>query len=117
MAEPTHSAIPRTDSSALPMLPLPQVLGLSYAQRRGAECVWCSTPLTAETARNLGERPTPEGVRIWPRGCTPCTRTAARRVASLHTDSCQRCIRNEERCPDRRALRDLALEGRREGRP
>ncbi|MGY0067734.1 hypothetical protein ACWZEH_13080 [Streptomyces sp. QTS137] len=123
MEESTHSVIPRTESSALPMLPLPQVIGLTEEQRRGAECVWCSTPLTAETARDLGERPTSEGVRIWPRGCTPCVRTAARRVAGLHAASCQHCIRDEQarpgwdedekRCPDRRALRALALEGRR----
>lgn len=116
MAEPTQSAIPRTDSSALPMLPLPQVIGLSDAQRRGAECVWCSTTLTAETARDLGERPTSEGVRIWPRGCTPCVCAEARRVFSLHSRKCRTCIDNREPCDDRRALRDLALEGRREGR-
>lgn len=98
---------------ALPMLPLPQFLGLSDEQRRGAVCVWCSQSLTAETARDLGERPSPDGTRMWPRGCTPCVREQARRVSCLHTRHCPRCIANREACPDRRALRDLALEGRR----
>lgn len=103
----------RADSSALPMLPLPQFLGLSDEQRRGSVCVWCSESLTAETARNLGERPAPDGTRMWPRGCTPCVREEARRIFRLHTRKCGVCIRNTEACPDRRALRDLALEGRR----
>ncbi|MFE9921548.1 hypothetical protein ACFYQA_08190 [Streptomyces sp. NPDC005774] len=113
MAETTDSTALQTDSSALPMLPLPQVIGLTEPQRRGAECVWCSTALTAETARDLGERLT-SGGRIWPRGCTPCVCTEARRIFLLHARHCQSCIRNKARCPDRRALRDLALEDRRE---
>lgn len=99
--------------SALTMLPLPQFAGLSDEQRRGAACVWCSDALTTETARDLGERPAPDGTRIWPRGCTPCVRSVARRVSNVHTRHCQRCLRNTEACTDRRALRDLALEGRR----
>ncbi|ODA69500.1 hypothetical protein [Streptomyces sp. AVP053U2] len=114
MEESTQSTVSRTDSSALLMLPLPQVIGLTETQRRGAECVWCETPLTAETARDLGERPTSDGTRIWPRGCTPCVCTESRRVFSLHSRSCQRCLRSEQGCPDRRALRALALEDRRE---
>ncbi|MFE9920481.1 hypothetical protein ACFYQA_02510 [Streptomyces sp. NPDC005774] len=98
------------------MLPLPQVIGLDDAERRGAACVWCKTLLTAETARDLGERMT-SGGRIWPRGCTPCVCTEARRIFLLHARHCQSCIRNKARCPDRRALRDLALEDRRESRP
>jgi hypothetical protein len=34
-------------------------------------------------------------------------------VYRLHKRGCERCIRNEEACLDRRALWDLALEGRR----
>ncbi|CAL9504680.1 hypothetical protein [Streptomyces sp. enrichment culture] len=117
MAEPMQSTDPRTDdSSALLMLPLPQVLGLSDPQRRGAACVWCSEPLTAETARDLGERPTSDGTRIWPRGCTPCVCAEARRIASLHPRRCRTCDAGKC-CPDQRALRALALEDRRrEGR-
>lgn len=105
----------RPDSTALPMLPLPQFLGLSDEQRRGAVCVWCNESLTAETARDLGERPAPDGTRMWPRGCTPCVIDEARRISRLHGRYCLVCIRNTEACPDRRALRDLALEGRRRG--
>ena len=113
MAEATQASSPRTASSALPMRPLPQFLGLSDAQRRGTVCVWCSQPLTAESARDLGERPAPDGTRMWPRGCSPCVQAAARRVFRLHNRHCACCIRNSEDCPDWHALRDLALEGRR----
>ncbi|GGV76504.1 hypothetical protein GCM10010294_42880 [Streptomyces griseoloalbus] len=112
MAEPIHPTALRTDdSSALPMLPLPQVLGLTDEQRRGAVCVWCSKSLTAETARDLGERPTPGGTRIWPRGCTPCICAEARRVISIHSRSCRACGAGE-RCADRAALHALAREDR-----
>lgn len=109
---PGETRTSSSQNSALPMLPLPQFLGLSDDQRRGANCVWCSESLTAETARDLGERPSPDGTRMWPRGCTPCVREEALRVSRIHTRHCPRCIRNTEACPDRRALRDLALEGR-----
>lgn len=113
MPEPIHPTELRTDdSSALPMLPLPQVLGLTDEQRRGAVCVWCSTPLTAETARDLGERPA-DGTRIWPRGCTPCVCAEARRVISIHARSCRTCHAGK-RCADRDALHALALEDRRQ---
>lgn len=112
MAEPTHTTAPRTDSSlALPMLPLPQYRGLSDDQRRGAVCVWCSGPLTAETAQDLGERPAPDGTRMWPRGCTPCACKEARRIVSLHPRRCPVCTAGE-RCVDRNALYALALADR-----
>ncbi|MFH8805463.1 hypothetical protein ACH4F6_38980 [Streptomyces sp. NPDC017936] len=111
MAEPTHAAEPRTDSSALLMLPLPQVIGLSDPQRRGAACVWCGTGLTAETARDLGERPAPDGGLLFPRSCTPCACKEARRVFALHTRSCRRCTVHR-RCEDRQLLHALAVEDR-----
>jgi hypothetical protein len=95
------------------MLPLPQYLGLTDAQRRGAVCVWCREPLTAETARNLGERPAPDGTRMWPRGCTPCVCTEARRIASLHPRRCRTCDTGKQ-CDDRDALYALAREDRRQ---
>lgn len=101
-------------ASALELLPLPNVRRLSDAQLRGALCVWCDTPLTGATAQGLGERPGPDGTRIFPRGCEPCVHREAVRVSTLHTRTCERCIKNTEPCPERRALRDLALEGRRE---
>ncbi|WP_146232261.1 hypothetical protein [Streptomyces sp. NWU49] len=116
MPETTHSTGLQPDSSALLMLPLPQVIGLSDTQRRGAGCVWCDTPLTTETARDLGERPTSDGTRIWPRGCTPCVCAEARRVVRLHPRTCRICDAGKQ-CDDRDALRALALEDRREGRP
>lgn len=112
MPEPTHAIGLRPDTSALLMLPLPQVIGLTDPQRRGAVCVWCKEALTAETARDLGERPAPDGTRIWPRGCTPCVCAEARRVFRLHPRTCRTCDTGM-RCDDQQALRALALEDRR----
>lgn len=100
-------------ASALELLPLPNARRLSDGQLRGALCAWCATTLTGATARDLGERPGPDGITIFPRGCGDCVHREAVRVSSLHTRTCRRCIKNTEACPDRRALRDLALEGRR----
>ena len=114
MTETTHPTPLRTDSSALLMLPLPQVLGLSPEKRRGAACAWCSERLTAETARDLGERPAPDGGTLFPRGCTPCVAAEARRVIRLHPRSCRTCDAGQQ-CKDRAALYALALEDRRRG--
>lgn len=102
-------------ATALELLPLPNARRLSDDQLRGAHCAWCSTPLTGATARDLGERPAPDGISIFPRGCEPCVHREAVRVSSLHTRTCRRCTANNEACPERRALRDLAIESRPEG--
>lgn len=104
----------RTSSSAeasvLALLPLPKAAGLSELQDRGAACVWCEALLTIETAVDLGERPGPGGVTIFPRGCTSCARKVAARVYRIHVANCRTCLRNAH-CTDRAALRHLASEG------
>ncbi|AVH57900.1 MULTISPECIES: hypothetical protein [Streptomyces] len=97
-------------------LPLPSVDALSEEQLRGAACVWCKTPLTAETAVNLGER----RVRIrsshttaFPRGCRRHAGEAAYRALLDHAPSCEQCVDNADRCDTNTALRHLIREGRR----
>ncbi|MFD5024148.1 hypothetical protein [Streptomyces sp. NPDC058373] len=53
-------------------LPLPTTL--SKAELRGAECVWCGTPVTAEAVVDLGVRPDPScpWASWYPRACLPC---------------------------------------------
>jgi hypothetical protein len=96
--------------SALALLPLPEASRLSALQGRGAACVWCRTRLTIETAVDLGERPGPGGVTVFPRGCASCARTLAGRLYRIHIADCRACLRNTH-CPDRVALRRLASEG------
>ncbi|WP_157852689.1 hypothetical protein RFN58_06735 [Streptomyces iakyrus] len=100
------------EASALALLPLPRVASLSGLQARGAACVWCQTRLTIETAVDLGERPGPSGVTVFPRGCDSCVQRLAARVYRIHIANCRACLRNQP-CPDRRALRSLASEGAR----
>ncbi|MYS91462.1 MULTISPECIES: hypothetical protein [Streptomyces] len=82
---------------------------LTGVQTRGASCAWCQTPLTIETAVDLGERPGPGGVTIFPRGCCTCVRSVADRVYKIHVAKCSQCLRNQH-CPDRDGLRHLASE-------
>jgi hypothetical protein len=95
---------------ALALLPLPTVTSLTGLQARGAACVWCPTLLTIETAVDLGERPGPGGVTLFPRGCPDCVRAAALRTYGVHADNCEQCVDNPILCDTRRALRRLALE-------
>jgi hypothetical protein len=96
----------------LAILTLPEPATLSDAQLRGAGCVWCGTVLTAETARDLGERPAPDGGTMFPRGCASCVRSAAIRCYNTHSRSCEQCVGDPTTCDTRRGLRRLALEGR-----
>lgn len=99
-------------TTVLDILPLPKTSLLSDAQLRGAQCAWCATVLTAETAHDLGERPAPNGGSMFPRGCGQCVRTAAVRLYNLHSRSCEQCVDDPTLCDTRRGLRRLALEGR-----
>lgn len=104
---------PASTTSVLELLPLPEVPSLSDAQLRGATCVWCDSVLTAETARDLGERPHPDGGTWFPRGCAGDVRRAARLHYSVHPRTCEQCVDDRTLCDTQRALRRLALEGRR----
>ncbi|MFS0697743.1 hypothetical protein [Streptomyces nitrosporeus] len=62
---------------ALPGVSLPDPLTLSDAQQRGTHCVWCTAPLAADAARDLGPRLlTAHGTRVtwFPRACPTCYR-------------------------------------------
>lgn len=98
--------------NALELLPLPDPEALTDAQRRGKDCVWCGIALNAETARDLGERPAPDGVVMFPRGCGACTRKAAVLVYNGHSRTCEQCVDDPTLCETRRALRRLSLAGR-----
>lgn len=108
-----HTQQPPPVVNALELLHLPDAETLSDAQRRGRDCTWCSTTLTAETAQDLGERPAPDGGTLFPRSCAACTRKAAIPVFNSHSRSCEQCVDDPTLCDIRRALRRLALAGRR----
>lgn len=99
-------------AGVLGLLTLPEPSDLTAAQLRGAVCVWCSNPLTAETARDLGERPAPDGGVMFPRGCPKCVRSAAVRAYNTHPRSCEQCVDDPTLCDTRRSLRRTSLEGR-----
>ncbi|MFE0329088.1 hypothetical protein ACFW08_20345 [Streptomyces sp. NPDC058960] len=97
-------------------LPLPSVGDLSEQQQRGAECVWCEAPLTAETAVDLGERRIrvlDSYVTAFPRGCRSHAGEAAYRALLDHAPDCARCVDNAASCETGVALRRLMREGRR----
>ncbi|MEV5182877.1 hypothetical protein AB0K88_24265 [Streptomyces werraensis] len=102
------SAEPTTDSG-LP-LPLPALGMLSDAHRRGSRCAWCSTPLTAETAVDAGERSAEDGGRLFPRGCRHCAALAAYRLLWEHAPACDVC-RTDPSCPTSVAALRIMREG------
>lgn len=104
------AAVEASSTLAHTLLPLPKVTNLTALQARGASCVWCQDRLTIETAVDLGERPGPGGVKVFPRGCGSCAREVATRVYRIHVANCRACLRNTG-CADRQALRRLASEG------
>lgn len=99
-----------SDAGPLALLPLPNVRRLSGLQTEGAVCVWCGASLVPHTARDLGARPGPDGVTIFPRGCAGCVRATASDVYRIHVAACSTCLRNQP-CTDRQALCRLASEG------
>ncbi len=59
---------------------VPSTKGLSERQLRGTACAWCGTPVTTDTAVDLGPRPYRRlnlKSSWFPRACVPC--------AELHT--------------------------------
>lgn len=109
---------PAIDADALALLPLPTLAtgSLTAEQVRGGSCVWCGTGLNAETAIDFGARSgTLAGVTApwYPRGCADCVRRAALRAFRAHPGTCEQCVDDPSLCNVRRALRRLALEGRR----
>jgi hypothetical protein len=89
---------------------------LTGQQQRGADCVWCGTTLTAETAVDLGERRIRvlgRHVSAFPRGCRSCTRKHAYRALLDHAALCEQCTDDASGCETGTALSRLVREGRR----
>ncbi|MFJ9346097.1 hypothetical protein [Streptomyces sp. NPDC101237] len=108
-SEPASSTL-----DTLALLELPALDGLTEAQARGADCVWCPqkapTHLTAETAVNLGERRhrRPGGrFSTFPRACRACFRQAAAAALRAHAGSCEQGVDDAALCGTATALRAL----------
>lgn len=97
--------------STIPLLPVPDPIGLADTQRRGASCLWCGLLLTASAAVDLGER-TDRGARWFPRGCRSCTRTRVEEALAAHRAFCEACVEGDVPCAIRDAWRALAAEAR-----
>jgi hypothetical protein len=109
-----QSTAPEQDPVAL--LSVPGLTGLTEPQVRGASCIWCPTPLTAETAIDLGERRHRRldgHYSTFPRGCRPCTLAAAIRALADHAPLCEQCVDSPAGCGTAVALRRLMRECRR----
>jgi len=112
-----NASSPTLDTDTLALLPLPSLsTGLLTAKQvRGASCVWCGTPLNAETAVDFGARSESLSgvVAPWyPRGCGGCVRKTALAEYNQHPRTCEQCVDDPGLCDARRSLRRLALEGR-----
>lgn len=105
-----------TDTSdALALLPVPDLDGLSDAQTRGRDCVWCGIALTPATAFGLGEHMSPlsgtiSPMRWFPRSCRNCAHHYAFAALHDHAPRCEQCVDNADQCPAgvglRRIMRD-----------
>ncbi|MEV7088583.1 hypothetical protein AB0O07_22305 [Streptomyces sp. NPDC093085] len=95
MVTTTLQGIP---AAALEALAAPDLDRLGEAKARGAECVWCPTRLTGDTAVDLGERKSIEGWLLFPRACPSCTATAARRALLDHRGRCEQCVDDAAQC-------------------
>jgi hypothetical protein len=80
-------------------------------QVRGADCVWCRSPLTAGGAIELAERVV-GGVRQFPRGCLPCTGHHAFEALLAHVAKCVPCHVSAADCDEGHALQRLIRRGR-----
>ncbi|MEU8589745.1 hypothetical protein AB0C59_22535 [Streptomyces sp. NPDC048664] len=93
----------------LRLLRLPGIAsGLSADQIRGADCVWCATKLSAESAVDFGlcSGALAGVVSAWfPRACEECVCRVLRDTYDRHPQSCASCASDPNLCDARRALR------------
>lgn len=104
----------RNPADATPLPPAPSTKGLSEPQLRGSHCVWCDTPLTTDTAVDLGERPYRRlDVRSswFPRACPGCAGEKAYSALFAHAPTCEQCVDNATECATGRALNRLVKGG------
>lgn len=98
--------------TAVELLPMPKLRGLTPEQVEGGACPWCGTRVQQGTGMSLGPRigVTVGGIQRWiPRACRPCVGSQAARVHRLHIRTCASCS-HRDYCADSRALHRLALE-------
>ncbi|MFC7917608.1 hypothetical protein [Streptomyces sp. NPDC057386] len=115
MAEVTQTRPPSGGPGALSatLLPLPDPVGLSEDQRRGAARVWGGEPLTVHTAVDLGVRTTglsaePDcGGRWYPRACRSHIAVAANSALQAHVGECEQCVEDITQCATGMALARL----------
>lgn len=101
--------------AALALLSLPPLDGLTVRQVRGASCIWCDLPLTAETAVDLGERRHKRldgHYSTFPRGCHRCTGRAALAALHDHAPDCTVCTDNAAGCDVGAVLLRMIRDGR-----
>lgn len=97
------------------LLALPGFNDLTERQVRGADCIWCSTLLTAESAIDLGERRHRRldgHFSTFPRACRRCTHDAVYRLLLDHAPLCEQCTDDASSCETGIGLRRLMRECR-----
>ncbi|MFJ8793216.1 hypothetical protein [Streptomyces sp. NPDC102462] len=116
------STVQEIPAEVLEALTLPDLDGLPDAKVRGAECLWCPTRLTAETAVDLGVQRVPaedcssvSGMKWYPRACRACTADRAHCGLFAHTPMCDLCKTEATaaRCTVGRGLYRLVRDNRR----
>lgn len=93
--------------SAVQLLDLPTLDGLTPDQVRGATCIWCDVGLTTDSAVDLGERKHRRldgHYSTFPRGCRADTHRAAVQALHDHAGSCEQCADDAEQCTVSRIL-------------
>jgi hypothetical protein len=98
------------------LLPVPDHDDLTDAQFKGTACVWCRTPISTDTAVDLGQRRAQirDGhITVSPRACRPCTAERIPAALGQHTATCEQCVDIPFGCDTATALRQLALEASR----
>ncbi len=105
---------PQTDAVALLDLPAPETL--SEPQMCGRACVWCRTPLSNDSAVDLGARSVDaHGVATtwFPRADKRCVGSRAYAELFEHAVGCEPCRETAVGCDKAVALRRLVREARR----
>jgi hypothetical protein len=90
--------------SVVDRLVLPERDEVTDTQARGVTCVWCPTPLTTETAVDMGEHHDEQGARWYPRGCHPCAAQKAHTGLFEHIRECSACRTTDAACEVGRCL-------------
>lgn len=96
MQAETHTS--QASTSALDLLAIPDIAGLSEHQVRGMACVWDGITLTSATAVDLGVQSASRAgqpVSWYPRACRGCVALQAHRALLTHATTCRECARED----------------------